>query len=186
MTSCLGTRGRIGGILALVALTFLSAPLDATAAEPGERPIPSSAPTREWPCLIIVKRPLLQVVESAWKGSGTFRRQCAALAARGAIAELRPGDEGSDFAARTGIAVTEGGVVVGRVMVPLNTKTVEYIAHELEHILERAEGVDLARESERRDSGVRRLLVGFETQRAIDNGRQVLREVRESLRSGNR
>jgi hypothetical protein len=182
MTSCPGTARRIGGILAVVALTFQSAALEITAAEPADRLIQSSAPTRDWPCRIIVKRPLLQAVEKGWKGSETFRRQCAALAGRGAIAELRPGDEGSDFAARTGIAVTDDGVVVGRVMVPLNTRTVEYIAHELEHILERAEGVDLAHESERRDSGVWRLLVGFETQRAIDAGRQVAREVRESSR----
>ena len=96
---------------------------------------------------------------------------------------LRPGAETSGFAAQTRLGVSEDGVVVGRVMVPLNTETLQYIAHELEHILERAEGLDLARESERSGSGVWRTLDGFETQRAIDTGRLVAREVAEGSKS---
>ena len=80
--------------------------------------------------------------------------------------------------------MAEGGVVVGRVQVPLSATSIEFIAHELEHILERAEGVDLPRESERTGSGVWRAVDGFETQRATDMGRQVAREVGESLRAG--
>ena len=80
--------------------------------------------------------------------------------------------------------MAEGGVVVGRVQVPLSADVIEFIAHELEHILERAEGVDLPRESERTGSGVWRAVDGFETQRATDMGRQVAREVSESLRAG--
>jgi hypothetical protein len=66
-------------------------------------------------------------------------------------------------------------------MVPLNARTLQYIAHELEHILEFAEGLDLSRESERKGSGVWRTVYGFETQRAIDTGRRVEREVAEGL-----
>lgn len=177
MTTCLGAARGIGlPVVALVVLTFCPASLDVAAANPAQ----ALGKARDWPCRIIVVRPLLQVVEGGWKGSKTFRRQCEALANKGAIAILRPGDEASGFSAQTRIGVTTDGFVVGRVMVPLNTKTLEYIAHELEHILERAEGVDLPRESQRGDSGVWRIVDSFETQRAIDTGRQVAREVRES------
>ena len=40
------------------------------------------------------------------------------------------------------ITIADDGVVVGRVTVPLADSTIELIAHELEHILERAEGVE--------------------------------------------
>jgi len=64
-------------------------------------------------------------------------------------------------------------------MVPLNTETLQYIAHELEHLLEFADGLDLSREAERNASGVWQTVHGFETQRAIDIGLQVAREVAE-------
>jgi hypothetical protein len=64
-------------------------------------------------------------------------------------------------------------------MVPLSTETLQYIAHEFEHLLEFAEGLNLSFESERKGSGVWRTVNGFETQRAIDAGRQVAREVAE-------
>jgi hypothetical protein len=73
--------------------------------------------------------------------------------------------------------------VVGRVEVPVGLDSLEYIAHELEHVLERAEGVDLPRESGRTGSGVWIAADGYETQRAIDKGRQVAREVRDSPRA---
>jgi hypothetical protein len=172
---------RVGEVAALIVLTFMLAGLgNATPAPPGS-PAESAAEPRKWPCRIIVHRPLLQVVEAAWEGSRTFRRLCGALAEKGAIAILRPGAETSQFAAQTRLSVTEDGVAVGRVMVPLNTETLQYIAHELEHILELAEGLDLSRESERNGSGVWRTVDGFETQRAIDTGRQVAREVAEGL-----
>ena len=160
---------RVGEVVALIVLTFMLAGLGNAVAEP-----------RKWPCRIIVHRPLLQVVEAGWEGSKTFRRLCGALAEKSAIAILRPGAETSQFGAQTLLSVTEDRVAVGRVMVPLNTETLPYIAHELEHLLEFAEGLDLSHESERKDSGVWRTLDGFETQRAIDTGRQVAREVAET------
>lgn len=184
MASCPGAERRTGlrwvPIVVLMLLFGMLPPEAASAAVATGR---SQAHTREWPCRIIVQRPLLQAVERGWKHSATFRRQCTALADRKAIAILEPGAEESGFSARTRIGVSEDGVLIGRVMVPLNTETMEHIAHELEHILERAEGVDLAGESRRKGSGIWRGRYGFETQRAIDAGRQVAREVRESLRS---
>lgn len=147
-------------------------------------PAQSPGKAREWPCRIVVEPPLLREVERSWRSSASFRRQCEALADKRAVTELRPGAERSFSSARTRITMADGGVVVGRVEVPLGADTIEFIAHEIEHILERAEGVDLARESERSGSGVWRTVDGFETQRAIDKGRQVAREVGEGLRAG--
>jgi hypothetical protein len=66
------------------------------------------------------------------------------------------------------------------VYVPPVGAAIELVAHELEHVLERARGQDFAAESRRRDSGVWRAFDGFESQRAIDMGRQVAREVEAS------
>ncbi len=174
------------GIVALAVLAFRPDAVDATFGHPGDQPERAPGVTRPWPCRIIVQPPLSQVVEGGWYASETFRRQCEALAERGAVAELRPGAETSAFAAQTRITLTEDGVVVGRVMVPLTTDTIEHIAHELEHVLERAEGMDFGRESRRKGSGVWQVPGSFETQRAIDIGRQVAREVRQSAQRSSR
>ena len=174
MTQCLFVE-----LVVLAFLTFSREAVGPAAADQDAHLVPSAGVTRPWPCRIVVEPPLLQLVDRAWNGSTTFRRQCEALAARGAIAILWPGAEQSGSKAVATIGHSEDGVVVGRVKVPLNTDTLECIAHEMEHILERAEGVDMARESRRKDSGVWRALNGFESQRAIDVGRQVAREVRE-------
>jgi hypothetical protein len=141
----------------------------------------SPGKVRAFPCRIVVERPLLQVVDDAWQKSESFRQLCRALAERRAVATLRPGPERSGSRGLTQITIADDGVVVGRVAVLLGFDTLEYIAHELEHVLERAEGMDLAGESARKGSGVWKALDGYETQRAIDRGRQVAREVRESV-----
>jgi hypothetical protein len=143
----------------------------------------SAGTVRPWPCRIVVERPLLQVVEDAWEKSGSFRQQCGALAERRAVAALTPGRARTGSLALTRITTADDGVVVGRVEVPLGLDALEYIAHELEHVLERAEGADLPAQSASKDSGVWMALDGYETQRAIDRGRQVAREVRESSRA---
>jgi hypothetical protein len=174
---------RVGEVVAIVVLMCMQAGLGHAGPVPPGSPPQSAIEPRKWPCRIIVHRPLLQVVEAAWERSTTFRRLCGALAQKGAIAILRPGAETSQFAAQTGLGVTEDGVAVGRVIVPLNTETLQHIAHELAHILELAEGLNLSRESERTGSGVWRTIDGFETQHAIDTGRQVAREVAEGRAS---
>ena len=49
--------------------------------------------------------------------------------------------------------------------------------------LEKGRGLDLAAESRRRDARVWKAFGGFESQRAIDIGRQVAREVDDSRRA---
>jgi hypothetical protein len=62
---------------------------------------------------------------------------------------------------------------------------VELIAHEIEHVLERVEGINLLVEWRLGRSRVTLLSGGaFETGRAIDAGRRVAGEVHESARRG--
>ena len=171
---------RIGVVAAALAVFLPAVPAAATFFAGGPQ---SPGKVREWPCRIVAQPPLFQVVERAWMMSASFRRQCEALAEKRAVADLRPGASTSGSLALSRITFADDGVVVGRVTVPLADNTIELIAHELEHILERAEGVDLLQESRRSNSAVWKALDGFETQRAINLGRQVAREVRESLRA---
>jgi len=60
---------------------------------------------------------------------------------------------------------------------------VELIAHELEHVLERLEGVNFLLGAQVRGSGISLSGGTFETTRAIDAGRRVAREVRVETRS---
>lgn len=168
------------GIVSLVVCLGPPCVVAAGSAEPGDQSEQPPGITRPWPCRIVVNPPLDRVVERAWEGSEAFRRQCRALADKGAIALLEAGSATSGYTGLTRFTFVDG-VVVGRIRVPLNSDTLEYIAHELEHLLERAEGVDFVQASQRKGSGVWQVLNEdkFETQRAIDAGRQVARDVRE-------
>ena len=142
-----------------------------------------SAPARisPWPCRLVVKPTLLGVVEEGWERSPTFRGQCRELADASSVVVLewrQPRD--SQSRASTQMGTDSAGVVVAMVYVPPVGAAIELVAHELEHVLERARGQDLVVESRRRDSGVWRAFDGFESQRAIDIGRQVAREVEAS------
>jgi hypothetical protein len=77
----------------------------------------------------------------------------------------------------------QDGVVVAYVAVPPVEEAVGYVAHELQHVLERIRGVDFAAESKRPGSGVWRAVGGYETQAAVDAGRQVWREVETARKS---
>jgi hypothetical protein len=145
-----------------------------------------SAPVRmpPWPCRLVVKPTLLGVVEEGWERSPTLRRQCRELADASSVVVLewrQPRDSQSRASTRMG--TDSAGVVVAMVYVPPVGAAIELVAHELEHVLERTRGQDLAAEARRRDSGVWKAIDGFESQRAIDIGRQVAREVEESRRA---
>ena len=145
-----------------------------------------SAPARipPWPCRLIVKPTLLGVVEEGWERSPTLRHQCRELAEAPSVVvlEWRKSPD-SQSRASTRMGRDSAGVVVAMVSVPPVSHAIELVAHELEHVLERARGLDLAAESRRRGSGVWQAFSGFESQRAIDVGRQVAREVEASRRA---
>ena len=66
----------------------------------------------------------------------------------------------------------EDGRVVARVRVRHGRESVEVIAHELEHVLERIDGVQLALDALRRGSSTTLAGGAYETRRATDAGRR--------------
>lgn len=153
-------------------------------ASASEQQDPAPGQIRPWPCRLIVKPTLLGVVEDGWERSPTLRRQCRELAeARSVVVlEWRESPD-SQSRAITRMGTDSAGVVVATVSVPPVSDVIELVAHELEHVLEKARGLDLAAESRRRDARVWKAFGGFESQRAIDIGRQVAREVEDSRRA---
>ena len=137
---------------------------------------------RPWPCLLVVKPTLLGVVEDGWQRSPTFRHLCEDLAPFGAVVLLEWGTTDSQSRAISRMQLRDGGVVA-KVTIPLVPEVMELVAHELQHVLEKARGLDFELEANRPGAGVWRAYGGWETQAAIDAGRQVAREVREAGRA---
>jgi hypothetical protein len=112
--------------------------------------------------------------------SPTFRRQCARLAAATNLTVLVRSDlpAGARAGALTSIQSTGLGKIEALVRVGMSHRTAELISHEIEHIIEQLDGVDLRAKSRLPASGVRHLwdLDAFETTRAIATGLRVARE----------
>jgi hypothetical protein len=159
-------------------LTFIGGVSTGSEAQTEDQP----GRVRRWPCVLVVHSPLLEVLEGAWDRSPTFRRQCEALAETRAVTVFRWGTGDSDSRARTHMR-RQDGVIVATIVVPTGFDTVELVAHELQHVLERARGLDYQGEANRPGSGVWRAAGAqetYETQAAIDAGRQVARELRDT------
>jgi hypothetical protein len=129
-----------------------------------------------------VKPTLQDVVEDGWQRSPTFRRQCEDLAPFRAVVLLDWGSTDSQSRAISRMQLRDG-VVVAKVTIPPVPEVMELVAHELQHVLEKAGGMDYELEANRPGSGVWRAFAGYETQAAIDVGRQVAREVQEARRA---
>lgn len=121
-----------------------------------------------------------QLLERMWSGSPTFRRQCARLAgARAALAiDFHHPRHANDAHAETTVT-RRGGL---RATIHLRGDDVDvlmHLAHEMEHVLEQLDDVDLALAVAGRVHGARAPRHGevFETSRAIAIGRLVAREV---------
>jgi hypothetical protein len=121
------------------------------------------------------------VIERMWRDSPTFKEQCDRLAAEPQL-RITFGVDLSLSAVRAlgRIVVARNGRVLRAHIVLMSLPdTIELIAHEIEHVIERVEGVPL------RDSGCfvsRDKRGGYESCRALDIGRRVAREVDESER----
>ena len=113
--------------------------------------------------------------------SPMFRRQCLRLAGAPhltvVVRMLHPLTGGSR--ARTQITLAEGNRLVAIVEINPLGDFMELLAHELEHIIEQLDGVDLAARSTVARSGVWSCMDGtFETSRAVRVGTLVANEVR--------
>ena len=113
--------------------------------------------------------------------SPMFRRQCLRLAGAPRLAVvvrmLHPVTGGPR--ARTQITQVEGNRLLATVEINPLGDFMELLAHELEHIIEQLDGVDLAARSTVARSGVWSCMDGtFETSRAVRVGTLVANEVR--------
>ena len=135
---------------------------------------------------IHVDEQLQPVVAAMLGASPTFRRQWNALAGREkvhvAVTQpdhvLAPG-----LRATTTIRRYSSGLLLAIVEIPPYDDAVELVAHELEHVIEQVEGVDLDSQAYDRSGDARRRLDGsYETLRAQDAGLAVANEVRAALR----
>lgn len=154
---------------------------DARPVAPGQWSWPAAAQAREAPLppnlmLPDVIRPLATTM---WRQSVTFRRQCARLAEHpDVIVRLKLAVGVQDARARSRVdrhAVGRNAAVQVEWRNP--ALYVEYIAHELEHVLEQLDGTDLPRLARQRVDGVRKLGDEYETARARSVGQMVAREV---------
>ena len=151
------------------------------APQPATEGVPASA----WPCRLVVTDDLLPRVRIIWERSPTFRSQCARLARAGALVLLRTATSVEiQRPAQSRIGISADGVTVAQVLVRMSADSVEHIGHELEHVLEHLEKVNLRAMLARHRSGVTVSVVGYETDRAVAAGRRVAREVRDSGRTG--
>jgi hypothetical protein len=111
--------------------------------------------------------------------SATFRRQIAYLAAKPAVrvSVMYGGMRGDrNYHALSTVRKHEWGAIVVDTQVFVPTDLVEIIAHELEHVCEQIEGVDLRSLSRIKGVGVYDLNGHFETSRAIRAGQEATRE----------
>jgi hypothetical protein len=125
-------------------------------------------------------RPL---VERLWRTSATFRRQCARLAEARVpiVVSVDLSRPATVMNAQT--RVTRKGGLSARVQLrDVYRNADEYLAHELEHVLEQLDEVDLALAVVDRVHGAHLVEKPdtFETARAVSVGRTVAREAREA------
>jgi Tol biopolymer transport system component len=124
-----------------------------------------------------VFRPFL---DKMWQASPTFRGQWRRLAAGtslhvSVLVEDLP-RPASSSKARTVLRHQDGSLVSAQVYLKPSLGAAEFIAHELEHILEQLDGVDL--QAQAGNGVVWKAGDGaFETRRAIEVGRRVAREI---------
>jgi hypothetical protein len=136
------------------------------------------------PANMIVADVFLPMVESMRSRSAAFRRQCARIAgARHLVVVIERELPSSTRRppALTRISRHQHGGMRATVRVTPSYRTPELIAHELEHVLEQLDGIDLPAKARLAGSGVRQCDCGgeavFETARAIAAGQRVALEL---------
>jgi hypothetical protein len=118
-------------------------------------------------------------LDRMWRSSPTFNGQCRRLVAAPrltVVLRLEERQRRPSFYARTVFERQDGALVAAHVFLSPTPNVVELIAHEVEHVLEQLDGVDLEAQAGsghvwKREDGA------FETRRATEVGRRVAREV---------
>jgi hypothetical protein len=140
------------------------------------------------PANLIVPSSFRSVIERMLRHSPVFRRQCQRIANASTLTVRlkrlgRP--PGYQTRARTTINREQSGALVAEIEIPPLDDDVELIAHEIEHVVEQLDNVDLPSRAARAGTGVQTLTVAplvFETTRAARTGRRAAEEVRRSAR----
>jgi hypothetical protein len=144
----------------------------------------SNLPTG-FPTNIIVQAGLREEVARLWEGSPTFRAQCLKIGEhkmyRVAVVIEPSLSLTRSWRAQCVLRVYSSGFVTARVMVPLNRQLNELIPHEMEHVVEHIEGIDVKRELGKSGTGTYDTGRGqIETLRATRVGRQARQELEAS------
>ena len=143
---------------------------------------PQAAPHAvETPPNLTVPSGFQSAIVTMLERSPMFRRQCLRLAAAPHVAVvvrmLHP-NSGS-ARARTQIRRADRGQLIASVEINPYEPFTELLAHELEHVIEQLDGIDLAAKATVARSGVRSCADGtFETSRAVRVGALVALEAR--------
>jgi hypothetical protein len=152
----------------------------ATEAIPRQLGVPSN--------LIIVTEEYRPLIESMLQYSPTFRRQCFRISGEPRVTvHLRVGSPSwlSGARARTNLTRDDVGHLSAVIEISPLQDNIELIAHEIEHVIEQLDGVDLAARAALPNTGVwAASLVPnvFETTRAKHIGLVVMNEFREGQR----
>ena len=126
-------------------------------------------------------RPLL---EEMLRQSATFRRQCVRIAGEPRVKvelQVATPPRRSDIRAKTQISRKPSGHLYAFIEIYPLTDSVELIAHEIEHVIEQLDEVDLESQARLPDTGVHTISAHshvYETARALRVGLKVTEEVR--------
>lgn len=143
-------------------------------------------PTPGLPPNLRVDPALERVVERMWRTSPLFRAQCARIADEPTLVVAVWYDNSAVPGGRRAVTTFvrhARRLVSAQVRLARGDDPVELLAHELEHIVEQLDGVNLAVAVLRGERVMRARDGSFETQRAIDAGLRVQREVRQGTES---
>jgi hypothetical protein len=136
------------------------------------------------PANLVIADMYRPLVEAMLRDSPTFRRQCVRIAAEPGLTvqlTVSPPPKRSTHRAVTRLTRNAHGDLTAVVEIGAFEDTQELIAHELEHVIEQLDGIDLAARASMPHTGVTPLggrAAVFETTRAQRVGLKVVSELR--------
>lgn len=147
----------------------------------------AESPDPSWPpANLQVESAFRLVVEHMWQASPTFRQQCQRLASGPSllvtVSREDPSTVPSFANAWTTLTFKESRPVKAQIHIKAGSNAAELIAHELEHVLEQLDQVNLQAQA---GNGAiwKNGKASFETRRAIEAGRRVAREIMDDAKS---
>jgi len=127
---------------------------------------------------LVASEALRPLLTRMWRSSATFRRQCAQVAEHPEVTIRVALDPGTTHGRAVSRVVRRKAGLTASVQIEMRDPAlyVEHLAHELEHVLEQIEGIDLVQLKRQRVDGVEQVGGQYETARARWVGRAVARE----------